>query len=108
MQHVLFICSKNRWRSPTAEHIFATRPGLECASAGLANDADNPLTPELLAWADLIFVMEKAHKTKLQTRFKTHLAHKRIICLGIADKFKYMDPLLITLLENKVGPFLQE
>jgi predicted protein tyrosine phosphatase len=39
-------------------------------SAGLNNDAENPTTPELVAWADVIFVMEKAHRNRLGTRFK--------------------------------------
>jgi predicted protein tyrosine phosphatase len=67
---VLFLCSLNRWRSPTVEQIFAEHPGLECSSAGLNNGADNPLTPDLVEWAELIFVMERAHKTKLSSRFK--------------------------------------
>ena len=27
---VLFICSQNKLRSPTAEHVFADYPGIEC------------------------------------------------------------------------------
>ena len=50
MQRILFSCSMNRWRSPTAEQIFAEYPGIACTSAGLNQGADNPLTPELLAW----------------------------------------------------------
>ena len=34
MTRVLFICSQNRWRSPTAEQVFARWPGVETASAG--------------------------------------------------------------------------
>jgi predicted protein tyrosine phosphatase len=62
---VLFLCSRNRLRSPTAEHIFASYPGIEAASAGLNSDADTQTTPELIEWADLIFVMEKVHRTKV-------------------------------------------
>jgi predicted protein tyrosine phosphatase len=62
MRKVLFICSQNRLRSPTAEQVFADWPGVETASAGLNNDAENPLTPELLTWADLVFVMERAQR----------------------------------------------
>ena len=62
MKHVLFICSQNRLRSPTAEQVFSGYLGLECASAGLNHDAENPVTPELLEWAEIIFVMEKAHR----------------------------------------------
>jgi predicted protein tyrosine phosphatase len=106
MQHLLFICSLNRWRSPTAEQIFASWPGIECASAGLNRGADNPLTPELLAWADLIFVMERAHKTKLASDFKAYLRGKRVVCLDIADNYKFMDAELVKLLHAKVDKFL--
>ena len=99
---VLFICSQNRLRSPTAEQVFASWPGLETSSAGLNNDAENPVTPELLAWADTIFVMERAHRSKLSTRFRQHLGDKRVICLEIPDEFAYMAPDLIRLLEEKV------
>jgi predicted protein tyrosine phosphatase len=103
---LLFICSRNRWRSPTAEQVFSARPGVECASAGLTHDAENPVTPELLRWADLILVMEQGHKVKLQARFKSQVSGKRVVCLGIPDKFKYMDPRLVELLEAKVNPFI--
>jgi predicted protein tyrosine phosphatase len=35
IRHVLFICSRNQLRSPTAEHVFSSWPGIEVASAGL-------------------------------------------------------------------------
>ena len=103
---VLFICSRNRWRSPTAEQIFCEYPGVECASAGVSHDAENPLTPELIEWAEIIFVMEKVHQTKMTAAFKPHLAHKRVVCLNIRDNYKFMDPALIKLLKAKVGRFL--
>ena len=103
---VLFICSQNRLRSPTAEQLFSRWPGLEASSAGLNNDAENPVTPELLAWADTIFVMERAHRSRLSSRFKQHLGNKRVICLEIPDEFEYMDPDLIRLLEARVPRYL--
>lgn len=108
MTHVLFICGKNKWRSPTAEQIFAEHPGIACASAGLSHDAETPLSPELLEWAELIFVMEKEHKAKLSARFKEYLAGKRVVCLGIADNYKFMDPALVKLLRGKVMPYLPQ
>lgn len=107
MTNVLFICGKNRWRSPTAEQIFATHPGIECASAGLSRDAENPLSAELLAWADLIFVMEKSHRSKLSESFKTHLGGKKIVCLNIPDDYRFMEPALVALLQSKVTPYLE-
>ncbi len=102
MRKILFVCSRNRLRSPTAEHVFASWPGTETASAGISRDADHPVTPELLRWADLIFVMERAHRSKLCVKFKPHLAGKRIVCLEIRDEFDYMQPELVTLLNAKV------
>jgi len=106
MKHVLFLCSQNRLRSPTAEQVFSTWPGIEVSSAGLNAGADNPVTPELLDWADLIFVMEKRHRSKLSTQFRTHLGHTRIVCLDIPDDYDFMDPALVALLEAKVPRFL--
>ena len=106
MKHILFICSQNRLRSPTAEQVFASYAGVECASAGTNNDADNPLTAELVEWAEIIFVMEKAHRNKLLSRFKRSLSKQTVICLDIPDEYDYMDPGLITLLKAKVPRFL--
>ena len=106
MINVLFICSQNKWRSPTAEQIFADHPGIECSSAGLNHDAENPLTPELVEWAELIFVMERAHKTKLSARFKPQLNGKRVVCLNIPDNYLFMDAALVRLLKARVTGLL--
>src|SRR5437764_15104821 len=106
MKRVLFVCSQNRLRSPTAEQVFASYPGIECSSAGTNHDADNPLTPELVEWAEIIFVMERAHRNKLTSKFRQYLANKRVIVLGIPDEYEYMDPGLVRLLRVKVSPFL--
>lgn len=108
MKHVLFICSQNRLRSPTAEQIFANYPSIECSSAGLNHDAENPVTPELIEWADLIFVMEKAHLNRLHSNFKSHLGNRRVVCLDIPDKYEYMDPELVKLLKAKVTRLLPD
>lgn len=106
MKRVLFVCSQNRLRSPTAEQIFSQRPDLEVESSGTNHDADTPLTVELVAWADLIFVMERAHRDKLQRRFQRSLKGKRVICLDIPDDYEFMDPGLVRLLEAKVSRHL--
>ncbi len=106
MKRVLFICSQNRLRSPTAEQVFATWPGIEVSSAGLNNEAENPVTPELLEWAELIFVMEKAHRSKLSTKFRPYLKHAKVVCLDIPDDFALMDPALVLILNQRVTKFL--
>ena len=106
MKRVLFVCSQNRLRSPTAEQVFAQYSGIECMSAGTNNDAENPLTVELVEWAEIIFVMEKAHRKKLLSKFKSSLTSQRVICLDIPDEYEYMDPVLVQLLKSKIPRFL--
>jgi len=106
MKNILFICSQNRLRSPTAERVFSTYRGIEVSSAGLNRDAENPVTPELVRWADVIFVMERAHRNRLQKKFRAFLHEKRVVCLDIPDEYDFMDPELVRLLEAKVRRFL--
>ncbi|HTJ57832.1 MAG TPA: low molecular weight protein tyrosine phosphatase family protein [Devosiaceae bacterium] len=107
MQRLLFICSRNRLRSPTAEQVFAGRPGIETASAGLAPDADDPLRPDHLDGVDLVFVMERVHQTRLSRQFGPYLRGKKIVCLNIPDNYRYMQPELVRLLEQRVTPHLR-
>ena len=95
--------ARNRLRSPTAERVFAVVPGIEAESAGVAPDAENPVTPELIAWADVILVMEPAHRRKLAKKFPAALRGKRVACLDIPDDYAYMDPDLVRLLWDRVA-----
>ena len=106
MKNVLFICSQNKLRSPTAEQVFSEMPGLDVLSAVTNNDAVTPLSVELVEWADKIFVMENTHRQKLQKRFRSSLNGKKVICLGIPDNFAYMDSELIAILKKKVPQYL--
>ena len=107
MTNVLFLCARNRLRSPTAEQVFAAWPGVETASAGLNPDADAVVGADLVDWADLIFVMEKAHRARLQKRFRAQLKSTRVVCLDIPDDYAFMDPALIQLLPARVTPHLR-
>lgn len=106
MKRVLFVCSQNRLRSPTAEQVFSTWPGIEVASAGLNEDAEIPVTAELLEWAQIIFVMEKAHRNRLSKKFRASINDQRVICLDIPDEYEYMDPELVKRLQAAVPRYL--
>jgi predicted protein tyrosine phosphatase len=106
VKNVLFVCSQNKLRSPTAEQVFADWPGIEASSAGTNNDAENPLSSEQIEWADIVFVMEKAHRSKVQAKYRSALKGKRLICLNIPDNYDFMDPALIQLLQAKVPQHL--
>lgn len=102
MTNLLFVCSQNRLRSPTAEAVFASYANVTTASAGISSGADNPVTPELILWSDVIFVMEHVHKRKLSAKHSKHLRNKRVVVLGIPDNYEYMEPDLVLLLTQKV------
>ena len=108
LKNVLFVCSQNRLRSPTAEQVFSGRRDLEVASAGTNSDADTPLSSELVAWADVIVVMEKTHRRKVQKRFRAALNGKRIICLDIPDNYGFMEPVLVKLLQSRLSRHLPD
>ena len=105
--NILFVCGRNQWRSPTAEAVFAAYHGFEVDSAGVDRDAVVAVSAENLGWADIVFVMEKNHRTKLQRKFQKALSGKRIICLEIPDRYGFMDPVLVELLEQKVPAHLR-
>ena len=106
MRNVLFVCSQNKLRSPTAEQVFANSRDIEVSSAGTNNDAENPLSKELVEWADIIFAMEKTHRAKIQRKYRSVLKGKQIICLEIRDDYTFMDARLIELLETRVPRYL--
>lgn len=101
------MCSQNKFRSPTAEEVFAAWPDVETDSAGTAPDAAAPLSAEQIEWADIIFVMEQHHKTKVSAKFRRELRGKRLVVLGIPDEYGHRDPNLVRVLEAAVSPFLR-
>lgn len=106
MRHFLFVCSHNRARSPTAEWVFAQLPDTEAKSAGLSEYAVKRLTPEMIAWADVIFVMERGQRSKLIRQFGVSVAETHVVVLGIRDEYECMDPELVALLTAKSARWL--
>lgn len=103
---LLFVCSRNRLRSPTAEAVFSDYEDVEVLSAGTSPDAETPVSADLVEWADIVFAMEEVHRKRLMSNFGALLLTKRIVVLGIRDKYQYMDPELIEILKSKVPAYL--
>ena len=104
--NLLFICSRNQWRSPTAEHLFRSDQ-YRTRSAGTEPSARVRVNEKHLAWAELIFVMEKRYRQRLQQQFPHLLDGKTVIVLDIPDEYGYMDEELVQLLRLSVGPYLE-
>src|SRR5687768_12101166 len=97
---VLFICRWNRCRSPTAERMFAKRPDLDVRSAGTSHVALVQVNQRMLEWADTIFIMDRDQRQALRSMFPNHPALERLICLDIPDDYQFLQPELMTVLED--------
>ena len=104
--HLLFICSRNQWRSPTAEALFKNHPRYDARSAGTENGARIKVTDCHLGWADLIFCMERKHADRLREKFPEELARKQLVTLRIPDDFQFMDRELVALLRTELAAHL--
>jgi predicted protein tyrosine phosphatase len=100
---LLFICSRNRIRSLTVEHLLARNPAFQVRSAGTSPQACIRVNAGHLGWADLIFVMEKCHQQMLRAQFPDALNGKSVICLDIPDEFAYMDDDLVDIIWSRLS-----
>jgi predicted protein tyrosine phosphatase len=99
---ILFVCSRNKRRSLTAETIFKGEPAWDVRSAGTEESARIKVTAGQLGWADVIVVMEKRHKERLRQKYPEALAAKPCVCLFISDDYEFMDSNLIEVLREKM------
>ena len=105
--NILFVCSQNKWRSPTAETIFRNDSRFNVRSAGTNSSARKKLSEKNLNWADLICVMENKHKKRILSDY-THLDLVPIFVLDIPDEYQYMDQELIWMLKASVEDIWNE
>jgi len=105
-ENLLFVCSRNQWRSPTAEGLFRNHPAYSARSAGTSEKARTKLSHKLVAWAGVIIVMEKRHRDILRERFAVELAGKQVVVLDIGDHYGFNDPELVELLKEKLAATL--
>lgn len=104
---LLFVCSRNKWRSLTAEKIFDGVNGYQVRSAGTEDGARIKVTEGHVGWADLIFAMERKHVRRLKDKFSEALASKPIHCLDIPDDYRFMDEELIEIFKARVSEYVE-
>lgn len=105
--NIFFICSRNQWRSPTAEQVFRRHPTLSVRSAGTSRNAKKKVSADLLQWADIICVMEEKHKNRLVAEYGRIIAFKPLHILDIPDDYLFMDPRLVAILKETVPAMLK-
>lgn len=106
--NVLFVCSRNQWRSPTAERTFRKDHRIAVRSCGLSKQAARTISARDVDWADVIFVMEAEHRSRLNRLFRDQLLETEVCCLDIPDDYQFMDPELVELLTDRINGHLCE
>ncbi|SHN34361.1 low molecular weight protein tyrosine phosphatase family protein [Mucilaginibacter sp. OK098] len=104
MSNLLFICSKNQWRSPTAEMLFKNHAIHKARSAGTSDKARIKVNQKLVDWADVIFVMERKHKELLRQCYIIY--GKQLVVLDIEDLYPYGDSALVEILQKALEGYL--
>lgn len=103
---VLFVCSGNIDRSPTAEALLRGKEGFKVKSAGTRAGAPEGVSKKLIDWADMIFVMEEHHKEALKQIDVR--ADTKIAVLSIDDHYLKGDPELTRILKERLSKYLSK
>lgn len=103
---LLFVCSRNEWRSPTGEDLYRRDPRVEVRSAGTASGARRRITQQLIDWAEVVFAMERRHRDALYARFGEEGLAGKIIVLDVPDAYRRGDPELAAWLRDEVEDYL--
>lgn len=106
-QKWLFVCSRNKRRSLTAEKILSGIDGLEVRSAGTQPGARVPLSEGLIGWADIVFWMETSHLNRAKLRFPQKMKENENVTLHIPDDFEFMQIELIEELRAKLEDYIE-
>lgn len=106
--NILFVCSKNQWRSPTAEAIYRDDERVCVRSRGTAKAAVQPIRSSNIAWADVILVMEDKHRQRILAQFPDEMKFKPMHVLDIPDDYRFLDAELIELIKSATEPIIHE
>jgi len=105
--NVLFVCSKNQWRSPTAEAIYRRDDRVSVRSRGTAKAAVQTIRSDDIAWADVILVMEDKHRQRILADFPGESRFIPMHVLDIPDDYKFMDDELVVLIRTAAEPIIE-
>lgn len=105
-EKLLFVCTANRQRSPTAESLFDDDARYEARSCGTHALSGTPCSEKLLEWADIVFCMEERHRKELLRRFP-EASDTDMVVLNIPDVYVRNDPDLVRLLEKRLEDWLE-
>ena len=100
--NILFVCGRNRRRSPTAQEVYRVDPRLQVRSAGTSESSKRTIKESDLRWADLVLVMERRYEARIRSNFPYLLSKPSFQSLDIPDDYEFMSEDLIDLLDSSV------
>ncbi|TWT84694.1 Low molecular weight phosphotyrosine protein phosphatase [Planctomycetes bacterium CA13] len=106
--NIIFVCSKNQWRSPSAEAIYRNDDRVSVRSRGTVRSAVQTLRSSDIAWADAILVMEDKHRKRILADFPGESELMPVYVLDIPDDYQFMDDELVTLVRSAVEPIIEK
>lgn len=77
-------------------------------SCGLSDSSPRKLRVADVEWADMVFVMDSKHRTRIRESMSQALRQTPLYVLDIPDDYQFMDPELIDLLQERVESYLNE
>jgi protein-tyrosine phosphatase len=105
--NLLFVCSRNRKRSLTAEHLLRGSQRCRVRSVGTEPSARVQVRAADLDWADTVYVMEHGHIDRMRDRgLRDALRTTHVVCLDIPDQYEYMDAELVEILLVALAAFV--
>ena len=104
---LLFVCTENMERRPTAEDLFKDSRKVEAKSCGTGILARKKVNDYALRWADKIFVMEQHHKDYILEHFP-FAKKKEIKVLDVLDVYPRNDGELVEILKKKLKIYLSK
>jgi protein-tyrosine phosphatase len=104
--NLLFVCSRNRKRSLTAEHLRRGSTRCRVRSVGTEPSARVQVRAADIEWADIVYVMEHSHVNRMRDRgLRDELRGKHVVCLDVPDEYEYMDDDLVEILQAALPSF---
>lgn len=105
-KNVLFVCSRNQWRSPTAERLYRKDQRLNVRSAGVSSAARRRISDQDINWADIVIAMDASHADRLRPIMRRVKSKTELHTLDIPDLYQFMDPELIDIIRDRLEPIL--
>lgn len=104
---LLFVCSRNKRRSLTAERLFDRATGYVARSAGTQPGARVVLTAGLIGWADMVFFMERSHLRRAEEKYGEALEGRKSVVLQVPDDYEYMQEELVHELRARLEEWVE-